>query len=155
MAKMTIKGMDEYAYKLSKLGKKSVEISKKAVRAGADPVADEIRSQLVKNLQGSGYSTGELLDSLGIAPTTIDYKGNANTKIGFEGYDWKSSNPSAKYPYGKPNALKARAMESGTSTQKKKPFIRPALRRAKKKCLEEMGRTIDEESYKIFALKID
>ena len=135
MAKMTIKGMDEYAVKLSKLGKESVEISKKAVRAGADPVADEIRSQLQKNLQGSDYSTGELLDSLGIAPTTIDYDGNTNTKIGFEGYD-KYSEFTAKYPYGKPNVLKARAMESGTSTQKKRPFIRPAIRRVKKQCMK-------------------
>ena len=155
MAKMTIKGMDEYALKLSKLGAKSTEISLKAVRAGANPVADAIRWQLVKNLQGSEYSHGGLLDSMGVAPSSIDYKGNANTKIGFEGYDWKYSNPSEKYPYGTPFALKARAMESGTSTQKKKPFIRPAVRRAKKQSLEEMGKVIDEETFKIFALNID
>jgi len=60
---------------------------------------------------------------------------NTNTKIGFDGYDRK----------GVPNALKARAMESGTSTQPKRPFVRPAVNRVKKKAIEEMGKTLDIE----------
>ena len=43
MAKMTIKGIDELALKISKLGEKSTEIAKDVVMAGAQPVADEIR----------------------------------------------------------------------------------------------------------------
>jgi HK97 gp10 family phage protein len=140
---MTLKGFDEYAMKLSQIGKESVEISKKAVRAGANPVADAIKWELTKNLIGSEYSTGDLVKSMGIAPPDVDYKGNTNTKIGFDGYDRK----------GVPNALKARAMESGTSKQKKKPFIRPAVNRMKEQCVAEIRRVIDEETYKIFALK--
>ncbi len=143
MAKMTIKGFDDYAVRLSQLGKESVEISKKAVMAGASPVADMIRWELTKNLLDSEYSTGDLLKSFGVAPPDIDYKGNTNTKIGFEGYDKQ----------GVPNALKARAMESGTSTQKKRPFIRPAVKRMKEQCITEIRRVIDEEVYKIFALE--
>lgn len=141
MAKMTIRGLDEYAAKLSQLGDKAPEIAKRAVMAGANPVADEIRKELEKNLSGSKYSTGDLLDSFGIAPPGVDRQGNTNTKIGFEGYDRK----------GVPNALKARAMESGTSTQPKRPFIRPAVNRMKKKAIEEMGKSI-EADLRIFAL---
>jgi len=135
MARMTIKGLDEYALKLSKFGKDAPEIAKKVVMAGANPIADEIRKELEKNLAGSKYSTGDLLDSFGIAPPDIDSMGNTNTKIGFDGYDRK----------GVPNALKARAMESGTSTQPKRPFVRPAVNRVKKKAIEEMGKTLDIE----------
>jgi len=36
-------------------------------------------------------------------------------------------------------------MESGTSTQPKRPFVRPAVNRVKKKAIEEMGKTLDIE----------
>ena len=88
-------------------------------------------------------STGDLLNSFGVAPPDIDRNGNANTKIGFDGYDRK----------GVPNVVKARAMESGTSRQKKRPFIRPAVRRMKEQCINEMRRVLDDEIYKIVALK--
>ncbi len=150
---MTIKGLDEYAMKLSKLGENASEIAKKVVMAGANPVADEIRKELEANLRDPAYAgtgvgdfklyrfTGDLLDSFGIAPPGVDSKGNTNTKIGFEGYDRR----------GVPNALKARAMESGTSWLRRRPFVRPAVNRAKKKAIEEMGKTLDAEM-KIYAL---
>lgn len=141
MAKMAIRGIEEYAMKLSRLGADAPKIAKKVVMAGADPVADEIRRNLQKNLSGSQYSTGDLLDSFGVAPPDVDRNGNTNTKIGFEGYDRK----------GVPNVLKARAMESGTSTQPKKPFVRPAVNKTKKKAIEEMGKTLDAE-IKIYGL---
>lgn len=141
MAKMKIKSPDEYALKLSKFGKDSPEIAKKVVMAGAAPIADAIRANLEKNLAGSKYSTGALLGSFGIAPPGVDRDGNTTTKIGFDGYDRN----------GTPNALKARAMESGTSTQPKKPFVRPAVNAAKGRAIEEMGKKLGEEM-KIYAL---
>lgn len=135
MAKMTIRGTDELELQLSKLGTMSTKIAKDVVMAGAQPVADEIRKGLNQNLQGSKYSKGGLLKSLGIAPPSVDGQGNVNTKIGFDGYD---SN-------GVPNPLKARVMESGSSKIKKRPFIRPAVNRSKKKALEEMQKKCDEE----------
>ena len=140
MAKMSVSGLDEYIDKLSKLGAKMPEVAKRAVQAGVHPLADEVRKQLEKNLQGSKYSTGDLLDSLGVTPVGVDKNGVYNAKVGFSGYDRK----------GVPNALKARAMESGTSRQPKKPFMRPAVNRAKKRVLEEMGRSIDMD-LRIFA----
>lgn len=156
LAKMTVKGIDEYAEKLSKLGKDASKIAKKVVTAGANPIADEIKKNLIANIrdpspvgkdgdaivkQNYGKSTGDLVDSFGIAPPGIDRNGNTNTHIGFEGYDSK----------GVPNALKARAMESGTSTLRKRPFVRPAVNKTKKKAIEEMGKKLDEE-IKIHAL---
>ena len=155
MAKMTIKGTEEYALKLAKFGKDAPEIAKKVVMAGANPVADEIRKNLIANLNDQAYvgkgesfwgvknntPTGDLLNSFGIAPPDVDKNGNTNTKIGFEGYDRK----------GVPNALKARAMESGTSRLRKRPFIRPAVVKMKGKAIEEMGKTLDREM-KIYAL---
>lgn len=141
MAKMTISGFDELEKKLSNIGSKMPEVAKRAVKAGVNPLADEVRRQLEKNLQGSKYSTGDLLDSLGVTPVGTDRNGNYNAKVGFSGYDHK----------GVPNALKARAMESGTSRQQKKPFMRPAISRAKQKVIDEMDKSIDAD-LKIFAL---
>lgn len=153
---MTVKGLDEYADKLLRLGKDAPRIAKKVVLAGAQPVADEIRKNLKANIndpspvgkggdsivkQNYGKSTGDLLDSLGIAPPDVDRNGNTNTHVGFSGYDSK----------GVPNALKARAMESGTSTLKKRPFVRPAVNKTKQKAINEMGKKLDEE-IKIYAL---
>lgn len=135
MAKMTIKGTDQLELQLSKLGNMSTKIAKDVVMAGAQPVADEIRKGLQANLQGSKYSKGDLLDSLGIAPPDVDSQGNVNTKIGFDGYDSK----------GVANQLKARVMESGTSKIKKRPFVRPAVNKSKKRALEAMQKKFDEE----------
>lgn len=158
MGKMTIQGLDEYVAKLSKLGSNTAAIAKRAVRAGVNPVADEVRNGLEKNIRDPGYagldpdggifgvkpnygkSTGDLLNSLGVSPPSVDKNGVYNCKIGFAGYDRK----------GVPNALKARAMESGTSKLRKRPFIRPAVNRAKKRALEEMEKSIDAD-LKIYA----
>lgn len=156
MARMTIKGIDEYALKLSNFGKDAPEIAKKVVLAGANPIADEIRKNLVDNIndpspvsksgdaivkQNYRKSSGDLLNSFGIAPPDVDRNGNTNTHIGFEGYDRN----------GVPNALKARAMESGTSKLKKRPFVRPAVNKMKEKAIKEMGKLLDDE-IKIYSL---
>ena len=157
LAKMTIKGLDEYAKMLDRMGRQAPEISKKAVYAGADMVANEIRKNLEQNIRDPMYvgknknkeyavkqrrSTGELEQSLGIAPITTDKNGNTNTKVGFSGYDDNHT----------PNVLKARAMESGTSTLRKRPFVRPAVNAVKKLAQQEMGAVIDKEIAKIHAL---
>lgn len=161
MAKMTFKGTDELALQLSKLGKMSAVIAKDVVMAGAQPVADEIRRGLeslpvdeLKQLKvGEKFNVSaygelkDLADSLGIAPPDIDNAGNANTKIGFDGY---GSYPSEKYPNGLPNPLLARAIESGSSVRKKRPFIRQAVNKSKKKALDEMRKKCDEEIKIIF-----
>lgn len=155
MAKMTIRGMEEYTRKLSKLGEQQEEVSKKAVYSGAGIVADEIKRRLEINLQDPSYlgsqkggirkneyyeQTGDLLDSLGIAPIQVAFGDlGTSTKVGFDGYD----------KHGVPNQLKARAMESGTSTMQKRPFVRPAVNASRKKAQVSMGKVVEEEIKKI------
>lgn len=133
LARMTIMAGEEYALKLSRLAEASEETAKKAVYAGAGVVADEIRTKLGGVL--SKDATGALQASLGITPIDRDSDGVWNAKIGFDGYDKK----------GVPNQLKARAMESGTSTQPKHPFVRPAVNASRQKAEAEMARVVDEE----------
>ena len=135
MARMTFKAGEEYALKLSALAAGSEATAKRAVYQAAGIVADQIRKNLETNLAGSQESTGALAASLGITPVSTDRDGFINAKIGFDGYDEK----------GVPNQLKARAMESGTSRIKKRPFVRPAVNATKKAAVDEMKKVIDEE----------
>ena len=128
---------DEFALALSRLATQSDEIAKKAIYEGAKVVADKIKS----NLQGvlSPEATGEMEASFGVTPIERDSDGNWNAKIGFDGYD---SN-------GVANQLKARVIESGSSKQSKKPFVRPAVNATKRTAVEKMGQVINEEIQKL------
>jgi len=130
---MTFMAGDEFALALSRLATQSGEIAKKAIYEGAKVVADKIKS----NLEGvlSPEATGDMLASFGVTPIERDSDGNWNAKIGFDGYDSK----------GVANQLKARTLESGSSQQQKKPFVRPAINATKKSAVEKMGQVIDEE----------
>lgn len=128
---------EDYLDKLESLKEKSHDTIKKALYKGAGIVADEIRSSANKVL--SSKATGQMMESFGIADIDVDARGIVNTKIGFDGYDKK----------GVANDLKANALESGTSTQRKRPFIRPAVSATKEKAVQVMGEIIDEEISKI------
>lgn len=137
MARIAFKAGDDYALKLSKLATNSEEIAKKAIFEGAKIVADQIRD----NLEGvlSPEATGDLIASFGVTPIEKDKDGNWNAKIGFDGYDRD----------GVPNQLKARVLESGSSKQKKRPYIRPAVTKTRKKVLKKMEEVIDKEIKKL------
>ena len=154
MARMTFKSGDEFAIKLSRLASRSDEIAEKAIYKAAGIVADKIRANLQSNLDDPEYvgkkggimfkgmsyeQTGDLAASFGIASIKRDSSGGWNTKIGFDGYDSK----------GVPNQLKARVMESGSSTIKKRPFVRPAVNATKGRAKTEMEKVIHEETQKI------
>lgn len=159
MAKFQFDGLEEYALKLSKLESGTRDIAAKAIYAGANIMADEIKSRIAEiptatNVSGSpenkidtitpGQRRG-LIESFGISPMRED-NGYYNVKLGFDGYnDIKTE----KYPNGQPNVLIARSVESGTSFRAKRPFVRPAIRARKKDVVEEMGRIVDEEIQKI------
>lgn len=130
-----LKTSDQISLQLRKLDGKTDEICKRAVYVGAGVMADQIRANLKKNLAASKETTGDLLDSLGITPPKLDREGNWNAKVGFDGYDKK----------GVPNQLKARAMESGTSKQKKKPFVRPAISQAREKAKKAMEESVGND----------
>ena len=132
MAKFTFNAGADYALKLSRLATGSEDIAKKAIYEGAKIVADEIKARTPKD-------SGDLADSLGITAISKDNDGNWTAKVGFDGYDRK----------GVPNQLKARAVESGTSTHKKKPFVRPAVNKTRKQVVKKMEEVIDEEIKKL------
>ena len=127
LARMTFMAGDDFALALSRLSTQSDEIAKKAIYEGAKVVADKIKS----NLEGvlSSGATGDMLASFGVTPIERDSSGNWNAKIGFDGYDSK----------GVANQLKARVLESGSSKQQKKPFVRPAVNATKRNCGRKNG----------------
>lgn len=159
MAIMTFKAGEEYAMKLSRLADYTGRIEKRAIYEAAGMVADKVKSNLKENIDDPAFagigstgssgdnqwgikknlSTGDLIESLGITEITRDIEGNWNAKVGFDGYDRK----------GVPNQLKARAMESGTSTLRKRPFVRPAVKTVKPKAIAKMNEIIEEEIAKI------
>lgn len=137
MARITFKAGDDYAIRLSKLATNSEAIAKKAIYEGVTIVADQIKS----NLKGvlSDEATGDLVESFGVTPIERDDGGNWNAKVGFDGYDRN----------GVPNQLKARVLESGTSTKEKKPFVRPAINKTRKQVVKKMEEVIDAEIKKL------
>lgn len=154
MAKISFQGLTGYVRHLNRLADaKTVRGTiKMAVYPGADIIANEIRKNLTHVLEGNSYirgadgstdaraRTGDLLRSLYLSPMQ-DEDGYIYSQIGYAGYD----------PHGVPNALKAAALEHGTSRngreyQPKTPFVRPALKAAKAKAeaamAAELGRAI-------------
>ena len=130
---------EDYTLKLLRMERLSEDIVKKAIDAGADIVANEVRANLNANLAGSTQSTGALSKALGITPISQDKNGFWNAKVGFGGYDEK----------GVPNQLKARVMESGSSKVQKRPFVRPAVIATKKAAQDAMQKVVGEELEKI------
>ena len=155
MAVITFKGLDKYERQLSRLSKNAEKIAGAAIYEGAGIIADEVRKSIESLPIVSGYGTPSkplpggvtksqkqgLLDGLGISQM-VNTSGYLNVKIGFDGYN---STKTKSYPRGQPNQLVARGVESGTSWKQKKPFVRPALTRAKPKAEQLMAETLDKE----------
>ena len=147
MAKIRFYGLEGYIQTLEHLASPRAVLGtmKAAVYPGAGIIADEIRKQLMHRLEGNAYlrasdeskdtreRTGDLLNSLYLSEMQEE-DGYVYSQIGFAGYDSK----------GVPNAIKAAALESGTSQgQNKTPFIRPALKIATKKAEAAMEAELD------------
>lgn len=147
MAKFKCEGIELYIDQLEKLEKHTISVMKQGTFDGAAIVADEVKSRLKSVIRHPTESTGALVNSMYLAKMK-DENGYVYTEIGFAGYD-PDRKPTKGYPHGVPNIIKARAMESGTSRQKKTPFIRPAFNAAKEKCMAAMQKTVDKEIEKI------
>lgn len=125
---MSITGMDSTVKMLEKLGNEIGPVAEYAVGQAAGVIADSVRDAYEVSLQGSDYSTGDMMDSFGVTPARQNRDGSIDVKVGFSGYDSK----------GVPNQLKARARESGTSRQVKRPVFRPAVNRVRRKARDLM-----------------
>lgn len=133
MAKFKFEGIDKYVESLEKIGGKNAEaVLKYAVYPGAAVVADAIRAELEAN---HGNGSGDLAGSLTLANMRND-NGYVNTKVSFAGYDSK----------GVPNALKAAALESGTSRgQDATHFISRTVKSVQERAVNEMSKALDEK----------
>ena len=132
MAKFKFEGMDDYITTLGRIGGKQAEkILKYAVFPGAGVIADAIRA----NIDPEHVETGDLASSISLVSIRND-NGYINTKIIFAGYDSK----------GVPNAIKAAALESGTSRgQKGTHFISHTVKAVQSKAVEAMSKALDEK----------
>lgn len=150
--------LEKYNRKIYELGAQAQEYIENAVKKGADPVADSIRSGLNGVPVDDGYKKpGEIRSglrsiqkaglqaSLGIAPVRND-SGFINVKVGFDGYNGMRT---GKYPGGQPNAMIARSVEAGTSVMSAHPFMANAVKSSKKQAEDIMRQEIDNSIGKI------
>ncbi len=145
MARCAFMAAEDFAIKLDRLATDMDSVAREAIYAGTEIVADEVKKILKEVV--SDKATGGLVEAFGITPIDKDIHG-WNAKVGFDGYD-KSQHPDG-YPNGVPYQLKARAMESGTSTRRKKPFMRPAMKATKLRVVAKMNEVIDRRTKEIF-----
>lgn len=154
MAKFQVgKGLDEYIATLGNLEFKAPQAIGKAIYKGADIVADQVRKN-IEALPVSESKSGSqgrrnptqvekdgLLAGLGIAKKQND-GGYINVKIGMDGYN---ADVTEKYPKGKPNAMIARSVESGTTFMRRNPFISKAVRTSKVAAEAAMAAELDNQ----------
>nr|DAH74332.1 MAG TPA: hypothetical protein [Caudoviricetes sp.] len=156
MATFQFGGIDNYIKQLNKLQQSTKDgVIGKAVYAGADVVANSVRSAIQSLPEGRegdsslGIVTPAqkrgLLDGFGISRMRDD-DGFVNVKLGFDGYN---SVETKKYPNGQPNALIARAVNSGTSFRKKTRFLDKAVNASKKAAEAAMDAACSREIEKI------
>ena len=157
MAKMTIgKGMDEYLAKLGNLEFAAPGLAGQAIYEGAKVVADQVRAEIeaLPTAESKRVAIPRdptqvekdgLLDGLGVAKKKND-SGYINVKIGMDGYN---TDKTKKYPRGKPNAMIARSIESGSTVMKRNAFISRAVNKTKKDAEAAMQKVIEEGIEKI------
>lgn len=159
MATIRFGKLDNYMLKLHELKADTPKIAGKAIYAGADIVADQVKENLSKldtvtDREGLAaakknmptYLTESarlgLIDSFGITPMQKDKNGYYNVKLGFDGYNKVKTK---KYPNGQPNQLIARACESGSTAMIKQPFMRDAVNKSRKKAEKKMAEVLAAE----------
>lgn len=153
MAKLKFKGLEEYENLLHRIYALTPDMIENTVKKGGDVMADAMRSAIesipvdnrrVKNGETlNGISTLQkdgLLESFGVAPVRND-DGYVNVKLGFDGYNGIHTE---KYPRGQPNAMIARAVNSGTSFRQKYPFVDQTVREYKKRTEDTMIKEFDK-----------
>lgn len=126
MAKISIDGLYQYEKMLGQLSISATKMAHYAIFPAAGEVLHAIKS-------ATPTDTGDLRDSE-ILTRFVDEENAVYTMVVFDGYDQN----------GTPNSLKARALESGTSRMKKRPFIRPTINRISDQIIATMSKYVDE-----------
>lgn len=155
MARMKLKGFEEYERRLSQLGREALPMIEAAVDAGSNVGADAMRAaiQSYPTVEGRQKNPSALtqtqkqglLDGFGVTP--IAREGDfIHRKLGVDGYN---AYRTKTYPKGQPNIMVLRIAESGSSVRAKTPRVRQAMRRAKKQIEQAMADTVDQETERI------
>lgn len=126
MAKIEMTGLDDYIKKLTSMGARVEGVCKRAVYPAAGMVIDAIKAN-------TPVDTGGLRSSMALEQF-VNESGYIYTQVTFNGYDER----------GHPNPVKARVLESGSSTRRKQPFIRPALDRVKSAAEAEIASNFNQ-----------
>lgn len=139
MAKIEFEGIEEYRARIVSLGVNLEGTCKRAVYPAAGVVIEAIKDNTP--VWANGESQGDLKESAKLA-NFKDEDGYIYTAVYFAGYDRR----------GVPNPIKARVLESGSTTRPKHPFIRPAMNKVKntaeKMIEQEFNKIIDEQMNK-------
>lgn len=157
-ASITDKGGTDWLLQLSRMRKGSREIIEKALRSGANIMADELRSATASLPVDEHYAkSGEMISGIkqaqkdgllagfGISPVDSD-SGTYDVHVGWEGYN---SIVTKRWPKGQPNAMIARSVNAGTYFMRATPFIDRTRSKCKRKSEQAMENTIAEEIGKI------
>lgn len=143
MAKCQMLMPDDFLERLSKLGKKTDEISKEVLKAGGEVALQKVKSNLDAvighGLAHDSRSTGELQGALGLSPPSLDRNGNYNIKVGF----------AENRTDGESNAKIANIIEFGKTGQPARPFLARAKRQSKKLYEAAMIKKFEEEVEKL------
>lgn len=143
MAKCQMLMPDDFLERLSKLGKKTDDISKEVLKAGGEVALQKVKSNLDAvighGLAHDSRSTGQLQGALGLSPPSLDRDGNYNIKVGF----------AENRTDGESNAKIANIIEFGKTGQPARPFLARAKRQSKKLCEAAMIKKFEEEVKKL------
>lgn len=158
MAKMEIKGIEEYIGVIEKMPN-GEEYARKIAYAGAEVMADAMRIAIskipeaeadkrghpVRNQSGKirGVTKQQRQDlEKGFGVTKMERKGDIwNVKVGFGGY---GSEKTKKHPKGIPNGMLAQVVTSGNSFRVKSPILRTTQIRMKKPTLLAMEKAAEK-----------
>lgn len=158
MATWYVHGLDELIKKMNRLEVDCTLAIEKSLYEGAGVMANAVKSELnaipIDNrvVHGGEIKRGPsqiekngLQSSFGIAHFRHNL-GTIDTSLGFDG---RSSLITKRWPSGKPNAVIAREVNSGTSYMQKNPFMARARRKGKQACEAKMKQTFEKEIEKI------
>lgn len=138
--RVKISGFDDLYKALNESADGLTGCMKRTVYAGAEVVADEVRSSMNSAIKGTG--DGGLQNSLVVSKIKA-VGGDVYTRVGFGGYD---NHPSKKYPEGQPYPIIAAVLESGRSGQSGRAthFFSNAISAARKKAKGAMQEEFDK-----------
>lgn len=148
MPGMKVKGLDDFAKALDQLDNRKTGVMKYALYEAVKIVKEEVehkldslpvdKSRFLRDGDKYNVITAhdlmDLKNSLGVAPME-DGKGGVTTSLSFDGYGTIAT---SKYPKGRPMAMIARSIESGSSVRQKIPFVRQAVNASKARAIAAM-----------------